>query len=212
MTAGSDASRREILKVVGVGVSGVAFAGALTARAVMDGDPSGASAGGGSTLPEASAVDPAVVADPAPVEAEAAALAAVHPREREAAARTARELHGYLGDLLGARLGVYTVVAVGALDRGGIPVTLATASGTTFRADILRVDPTDGPTGIGIAGRVSVYLRNGGKGHTATDEEQGLGAMALAEELLRRERVGLTPPAALLTRGERESLDSSRVA
>lgn len=117
----------------------------------------------------------------------------------------------YLSDLTGQALGPYRVESVGALERGGIPIVLSTASGTRFRVDVLRVDPADGITGIGVASAVSVYLRNGGNGNTATNEEQGLGAMALAAELQRRARAGERPPSELLTRGERDALDSARV-
>ncbi len=164
----SDASRREVLKVVGAGASGLALATVVSRQPAE--------------LPvaaRAAAVEPAV-APPAP----------------------------FLADLVGKHLGSYRVHAVGALERGGIPVVLATAAGQHFRVDVLRVDPSDGTAGIGVAGAVSVYLRNGGDGNTATDEEQGLGAMALAEELLRRDREGRKPPSALLTRGERRALDA----
>ncbi|MGZ5968464.1 MAG: hypothetical protein ACXWP4_12410, partial [Polyangiales bacterium] len=113
----------------------------------------------------------------------------------------------FLADLTGQKLGPYTVRAVGEIDRGGIPVILATAKGEDFRVDVLRTDPF-GRAGIGVASAFSVYLRNGGDGRTATDEECGLGAMALAKELARRNRKGEKPPAQLLTMSERAALDA----
>jgi hypothetical protein len=113
----------------------------------------------------------------------------------------------FLGDLAGAKLGAYTVQSVGELERGGIPVTMATASGETFRVDVLRTELL-GPPGIGPASTVSTFLCNGGDGNTPTDEERGLGAMALAKELARRTRKGEKPPAALLTMTERAALDA----
>jgi hypothetical protein len=114
----------------------------------------------------------------------------------------------YLAELVGVQLGEYRVVAVGALERGGVPVQLAHRGGAPFRVDVLRADPSDA-RGIGVASSVSVYLRNGGDGSTATDEVKGLGAMALAAELARPESAGRKPPAALLTMGERVALDAS---
>lgn len=164
MTVSSDASRRDVLKVVGAGASGLVVASAV-------------------------ARSPRTVSIPPPN---------CEP--------SVADLH----DLVGRELGSYRVVSVGPIDRGGIPLVMTTAAGVSFRVDVLRVDPADGGAGIGAVGSVSVYLRNGGDGRTATDEEQGLGAMAAAEELLRRERAGWRPPSALLTRGEREALDASR--
>lgn len=170
MTVPSDASRRDVLKAVGAGASGIAVATAI-------------SHGRSHTSSPASEATAEPSAAPAAIE---------------------------LPDLVGQKLGSYRVVSIRPVDRGGIPVVMSTRAGRTFRVDILRFDPADASArGIGVASGVSVYLRNGGDGHTATDEEQGLGAMALAEELLRREQAGWRPPSTLLTRGERESLDAS---
>lgn len=115
----------------------------------------------------------------------------------------------YLDDLTGAELGVpgegtYAIVSVGALERGGVPIVMAAPSGATFRLDVLRADPSEPHTGIGIRSQVAVYLRNGGDGATPTDEARGLGAMALASILAEHEDA---PPAGLLTLGERTALD-----
>lgn len=184
MTARTDASRREVLKAVGIGASGAALASVL-ARAASP-----------------------VRAEPARVDHDPAdAPPAPAPGDVAAGA----DVQAYLGDLVGQRLGPYTVVSIGALDRGGIPVVLATPAGQAFRVDVLRLEPGVDRTGIGEASAVSVYLRNGGDGATATDEEQGLGAMALASELTRRERAGAKPPSALLTMSERQALDAARI-
>ena len=172
MSVPSDASRRELLKVVGAGAAGAAILGA-TVRPVAPGVAVPVR-----TAPEAERAD---------------------------------EVSELFRDLAGTSVGGYRIISVGALERGGIPVILATSTNDQFRVDVLRVDPADGPTGIGAAGSVSVYLRNGGDGRTATNEERGLGAMALAEELLRRDRSGMRPPTQLLTRGEREALDAARI-
>jgi hypothetical protein len=173
MTARRDASRREALKTVALGASGVATALAVTRVAGNTAKAKGASANAPATAPPTGEA-------------------------------------GYLSDLVGAQLGEYRVVKVGALERGGVPVHLAYRENAPFRVDVLRADPAD-THGIGFVSSVSVYLRNGGNGRTATDETHGLGAMALAEELARRESAGLKPPAALLTMGERVALDASPV-
>ena len=142
--------------------------------------------------------------------APAPSTAAAPPEGPEAPQQDLDQPDAFLSDLVGRELGPYRVDHVGAIERGGIPVILATA-GHRFRVDVLRVDPADPVTGIGFAGSVAVYLRNGGDGTTATDEQQGLGAMALAAEILRREREeSRVPPSKLLTRGERDALDASR--
>jgi hypothetical protein len=178
MSVPSDASRRELLKVVGVGAAGAAIL-TLPARKLVAERPA----------PVSPEVVPAAPPETKPVE----------PPH-------------FVNDLAGTQLGPYHVDSVGALERGGVPIVLCAPSGARFRVDVLRVDPADGAAGIGFVGSVSVYLRNGGDGNTATDEEQGLGAMALAEELVRREREGRRPPPDLLTRGEREALDAARFA
>jgi hypothetical protein len=139
-----------------------------------------------------------------------AALAAQVPTGRAPKPNPVRPgpiAHPYLSDLPGNAVGPYQVISVGPVDRGAIAVALSTPSGVEYTVDVLRVDPNESHVGIGAAGRVGVFLRNGGNGQTATDEEQGLGAMALAHELLRREQAGEQPPSALLTRGERDALE-----
>ncbi len=133
----------------------------------------------------------------------ASAPAAADPATHDASPRD-------LEDLVGKQLGPYRVESVGGIERGGIPVQLAFGA-QVFRVDVLRADPSESRGGIGTVSSVSVYLRNGGDGQTATDEMMGLGAMALADELARRERDGWKPPSALMTMGERSALDSFSV-
>jgi hypothetical protein len=147
----------------------------------------------------AAVVGPRVATRRAAPPAKVAATAAPPPSPAQA--------QEFLAGLGGKKLGAYAVQSIGAIDRGGIPVIMTNASGESFRVDVLRADPFGSP-GIGIASTVSVYLRNGGDGRTVTDEDRGLGAMALAKELARRSRKGEKPPAALLTMSERAALDA----
>jgi hypothetical protein len=176
------------LKVVGASAAGVALVAGVAKHAV-------------------GAAKTAAAAPPPPADPWLHARAAVPPASREP-----DQPDPFLADLVGRDLGPYRVDYVGAIERGGIPVILAIGA-HRFRVDVLRVDPSDPTTGIGVAGSAAVYLRNGGDGTTATDEQQGLGAMALAHEILRREREeGRVPSPALLTRGERDAHDASRFA
>jgi len=182
MSSPRNASRRDALKTVGLAASGAAAGLVLTHSPRVD-----------TTMKpgDPPGVDPGALKD------------------REIAAAAAK--HRYLDELVGVELGDYRVEWVGSLERGGIPVQLAHA-GKSFRVDILRADPTDLRAGIGPVTAVSVYLRNGGSGNTPTDERMGLGAMALAAELARREQAGWKPPAALMTMAERSALDAVSVA
>jgi hypothetical protein len=189
MTAASSggASRREALKLAGAGTAGLALAGALVARPTGSETPTdGSSHDTGGTASHADESHPNAVgpsAEPSP--------------------------DAYLGDLAGQQLGSYRVRTVGGLERGGIPVELVAPSGVAFRVDVLRFDPSEGRRGIGDVSSVTVYLRNGGDGAKATDEELGLGAMALASELARREHLGRDVPSGLLTMAERAAIDAS---
>lgn len=85
---------------------------------------------------------------------------------------------------------------------GAIPVVLATASGQRYQVDVLARDPA-GPPGVANTERLSLFIVNsrasdGAAGRRTTDEEQGLGAMMLAQAL-----GDATPPAGLLDHGER---------
>jgi hypothetical protein len=90
-----------------------------------------------------------------------------------------------LGDAIGAgaSLGRWTVVAVHPIHHGAVPVVLATADGRRYQVDVLARDPA-GPQGVANTEQLSLFVANHGDGRTSTDEEQGLGAMALAVVLL----------------------------
>lgn len=114
-----------------------------------------------------------------------------------------RERVAPLGDALavGVVLGRWTVVAVHPVHMGAVPVVLSTEDGARYQVDLLARD-AGGPAGVANTQRLSLFVANHGDGRTATDEEQGLGAMALAEHLRAREAAGWTAPA-LLTLHER---------
>lgn len=101
----------------------------------------------------------------------------------------------------GQRVGPCTIVAVHPLSHGGVPVVLETSSGRRYQVDVLARDP-GGPDGVGTTERLSLFVANGGDGRTDTDEEQGLGAMALAE-LLRSGDRPEAPLPALMTLAQR---------
>jgi hypothetical protein len=103
-----------------------------------------------------------------------------------------------LGDAVapGAVIQRWTVVAVHPLHCGAVPVVLATAEGRRYQVDVLARDPA-GPAGVANTQELSLFVANHGDGRTATDEEQGLGAMALAEHLGAREAAGWTAPSLL---------------
>jgi hypothetical protein len=95
----------------------------------------------------------------------------------------------------------WTIVAVCERTGGIIPVVMAGADGETFQVDIARRDP-NGARGVAETKTLALYLSNGGRGDTATVEEHGLGVMALAARLARREAQGAVAPE-LLTLDER---------
>ena len=101
----------------------------------------------------------------------------------------------------GTRVGPCTIVAVHPLSYGGVPIVLETSGGRRYQVDVLARDPA-GPDGVASTTRLSLFVSNGGDGRTDTDEEQGLGAMALAELLGLADRSGVALPA-LLTMQER---------
>ena len=82
----------------------------------------------------------------------------------------------------GARIDRWQVVAVHPIRYGAIPIVLATDDGRRYQVDVLARD-SDGPQGVANTDRFSLYVANQGDGDMATDEEQGLGALALAREL-----------------------------
>lgn len=97
----------------------------------------------------------------------------------------------------------WTVVCVHPLHLGAVPVVLATATGKHYQVDVLARDPS-GPEGVANTERLSLFVVDtqavpSSDGQRPTDEEQGLGAMVLAQAL-----TGETPPEGLLTLPERQ--------
>ena len=97
----------------------------------------------------------------------------------------------------GTRLGTYTVDTVHGLYWGAIPVILRDSDGVRFQVDVLRRGLGQG--GVGNTTQLSVYVANGGNGKVDTGNARGLGAMALAAGLGRREAAGARAPRELLT-------------
>ncbi len=123
--------------------------------------------------------------------------AAVHPLTSTA------EVRAFFGELwAGAALDRWRLVAVHDVSAGGVPVEMETADGRRFQVDVLRRD--DALPGLANTRSLSLYLQNRGEGKRASDEEQGLGAMALAHALEAREASGAKVPR-LLTLGERNA-------
>lgn len=103
----------------------------------------------------------------------------------------------------GQRLERWTVVRVHALHFGAVPVVLETETGKRYQIDVLARDPA-GPEGVASTEALSLYVVDEQAdrqtdGSRPTDEEQGLGAMVLAQAL-RTE----TPPDGLLTLAQRQ--------
>lgn len=96
----------------------------------------------------------------------------------------------------------WTVIAVHPIRHGGIPVVLEAEGGDRFQVDIMARDPQ--MPGIADSEHCSLFVANAGDGRRATEEHQGLGAMALAAALRERERAGAPLPA-LWTMSERTS-------
>lgn len=103
----------------------------------------------------------------------------------------------------GRALDRWTVVRVHPLHLGAVPVVLQTASGKRYQVDVLARDPA-GPEGVASTDALSLYVVDvqadrQTDGSRPTDEEQGLGAMVLAQAL-RAE----APPDGLLTLAQRQ--------
>src|SRR5579871_4554419 len=99
------------------------------------------------------------------------------------------DVRAFFGPLAsGAQIDRWTIVQVGDSSSGGVPVVMSTRDGARFQVDVLARD--DAQPGVAHARGLSVYLCNQGDGRVASDEEQGLGAMALARALEAREAAG----------------------
>jgi hypothetical protein len=101
----------------------------------------------------------------------------------------------------GTRLDRWTLEAVHPVTLGAVPVVMATQDGRRFQVDVLARDP-QGPASVASTAHLSLFVQNQGDGSTRTDEEQGLGAMVLADALRQRENAGAPIPE-LLTLDER---------
>lgn len=88
----------------------------------------------------------------------------------------------------GMALGPCRLARLLPVERGALPFELSDTLGHVFVVEVHRHDPQ--APGIARAGSCDVFLVNGGTGATATDETRGLGAMALASVLARREAAG----------------------
>jgi hypothetical protein len=139
-----------------------------------------------------------------PVAFVARPAAAASPRRANATAVAPGGAPSAFRDLVpGLTVGSCTLVEVGAIERGGVPIVLRAQGGDTFRVDALRHDAAT--PGICRAGSLGLYLINQGTGSTQTNEEHGLGVMALGRLLEEREARGGAVPQ-LLTLQERIAL------
>lgn len=113
-------------------------------------------------------------ASPSPARAPALAAA---PSDQPAAVDVAERLIAPLR--AGSTLARWTVEKVLPIDGGAASVVLVDADGSRFQLDVCARDPaTSGP---GRTEHFEVLLANAGDGATATFEDHGLAAMALAE-------------------------------
>jgi hypothetical protein len=108
-----------------------------------------------------------------------------------------------LGVTAGTKLHTCTVVQAATTDDGAIAVTMTASGGERFDVELLGHDAQT--PGVAQAGSLAVYMHNRGRGVTATVEEHGLAAMALAGHLSRREAAGATLPS-LPTLNERTGI------
>jgi hypothetical protein len=108
-----------------------------------------------------------------------------------------------LGITAGTKLHTCTVVQAATTDDGAIAVTMTASGGERFDVELLRHDAQT--PGVAQAGSLAVYMHNRGRGVTATVEEHGLAAMALAAHLALREAAGATLPS-LPTLNERTGI------
>jgi hypothetical protein len=114
------------------------------------------------------------------VAAAGGAILAARPRWAKGAPRALRPVNA-LNLTDGTRVERWTIVEVGTVEGGGVAVSMATESGERFQVDVLARD--DAAPGVARTASLDLYLCNQGDGHKRSDEEQGLGAMALARAL-----------------------------
>jgi hypothetical protein len=92
----------------------------------------------------------------------------------------------------GMTIGTCTLTSVDPICDGAVPMSLVDSRGRAFQVEVMRFDAA--APGVARAGSLAVYLRNGGDGAKASDEEHGLAAMTIAAEIARRERDGAKVP------------------
>ncbi len=179
---GQNLGRRWFLTGVGAAVGAIATSGAGTALA------NGRRRGG--TAAEVTEV-------PAPAGAAEQATIAT------AAAGTSTFGSLRVGDVVDR----WSIVAIHAPRMGAVAFVLETSDQDRFQVDVLRRDRRPrAPAGLHQTNSLSLFLANRGDGRKATDEEQGLGAMALGQLLSAMETEGHVGTDGLLThRGRRES-------
>jgi len=103
---------------------------------------------------------------------------------------------------VGHRLGQCTITKVSPPERGALRIQAKTERGEPFTLEILARDRSPlAPRPPAETAFHAVFISNGGDGWSATQEEQGLAAMALAQVIAQNE--GEAPIPGLLTHAER---------
>lgn len=100
----------------------------------------------------------------------------------------------------GSTLGRWTIERVLPVENGAASVVVVDAAGSRFQLDICARDEQEPRNGPAQTLHFEVFLANGGDGDTATFEDHGLAAMALADVIrhneVRIDRAGFTTLAA----------------
>ncbi|MCC6527337.1 MAG: hypothetical protein IT373_32105 [Polyangiaceae bacterium] len=113
----------------------------------------------------------------------ASTSASSHPRVADApgtAARAQDAARAVAPLAAGGALGPWSVRRVGPFERGALEVELDGPAGS-FTLEVMRRDGALPQRAPGMTRHFVVLVKNRGDGATPTDEDQGLGAMALAE-------------------------------
>jgi hypothetical protein len=122
------------------------------------------------------------------VGAAAAAVGAARLLQTKAGSAGSESPLGSAGVVPGAAFGTCTVLDATQRDDGAIAVRMLGSDGRRFELEFLGHDART--PGVARGGSLGVYVNNHGRGDTATDEEHGLAAMALAAHLGRFEAAG----------------------
>jgi len=126
------------------------------------------------------------------VGATAAVLAAARSLGGQGGGGTATEPLAGAGIHPKARFGACEVLSLENMKDGAVSVRFADSAGRPFEVELLGYDSRT--PGVARAGSLGVYLNNKGRGSTATIEEHGLAAMALARHLAGRQASGARLP------------------